>query len=502
MRTNNAKRNVISSVFSAVLLMIIGFFSQTIFIKILGSEYLGLNSLFYNILSTFSLVELGLGSAIVYSLYEPLEHKNIKKVKSLINFYKVSYRIIAIIIGLLSLIILPFIPMIVGENNVSDNIYIIFLLFSLNSICSYLITYRRSILYADQKSSIITNIHLLISLLLNFFQILFLILTSSYLIYLCLKIIFSLIENLAINYFVLVKYPYLKQNNEKIDKNEKQLLFLRVKGLIYHKIGEIIVYATDNILISIFIGLKYVGLYSNYALIVSSISYIIRQIFASLVASIGNLFVSSNINKNYEVYKKINFFNYVVTLLCVSCLINLLQNFIIIWLGTDYLLKYEVIIIICLNFYFLSMRRGFTAFKEAAGIFFEDRYMPVLEAIINLISSLIFIHYFGFIGVFLGTTISYLFIFLYAYPKYVFIKIFKKTYKEYFLNFINQLLVMIIIILITKFVIELNDINNIYVSFLTNGIYSVIIPIIVIVICFFKKPEFNYFINFFRKRRR
>lgn len=493
MRTKNAKRNIITSVLSTIITIIIGFIAQTIFIKTLGTEYLGLNSLFSNILSMFSLVELGIGSAIVYSLYKPLAENNEKEVKGLLNFYKLSYNLIALVIFILSLCILPFIPSIVDEINIENSLYVIFILFSLNSVCSYLLAYKRSILYADQKSSILTNVHLIITIVLNVLQISFLILTSNYIVYLIIKIISSITENVIINKIVIKNYPYIKNNNETIDKETKTNLLVKVKGLIFHKVASVVVTGTDNILLSMFIGITYVGLYSNYYLIVSSVSNMLAQIFNSLVASIGNLLVKKDANKSFEIYKKTNFINLILAVICTSCLIILLQPFISIWIGYVYWLDFYIVIAICFSFYLTTMRRGINAFKEAAGIFHEDRFVPLVEALINLVSSLIFIYFFGMIGVFLGTITSTLLLFLYSYPKYVYTKLFERKYSEYVISFIKQTLLMIVIVSFTYYISIFNVLSNVYLSFTLNGLIAVVVPLVLLIIIYRKTDEYMYY---------
>ena len=178
MRTKNSMKNGMASLGSNIISVLIGFVAQAVFLKILGSEYLGLNGLFTNILSMMSIVEMGIGSAIIYNLYKPIAQEDIKTIKSLMRFYKKSYRCIAGIVFFIGIGILFFLPSIVGEININVNIYIVYLLFLLDTICSYLLSYKRSILYAQQKNYLIQIVHIFYTILLNGIQLLFLFLTT------------------------------------------------------------------------------------------------------------------------------------------------------------------------------------------------------------------------------------------------------------------------------------------------------------------------------------
>lgn len=213
MRSLNSVKNAVVSILMSVTTMLIGLVTQKIFINILGTEYLGLNGLLNNILSMLAIAELGIGSAIIYSLYEPIANNNKEKIKTLIQFYKKSYRIIAGIVLIIGICIIPFLNIIVGENNIQENIVLIYLLFLTDTVVSYLLTYKRSILYASQKTYIVNIVHILYLILMNTIQILVLISTRNYIFYLIIKIIFRILENIVITVIANKMYPYIKEKN-------------------------------------------------------------------------------------------------------------------------------------------------------------------------------------------------------------------------------------------------------------------------------------------------
>ena len=272
MKTKKSIKNSISSVISNIIIITIGFVAKKIFIDILGTEYLGINSLFSNIISLLGIVELGLGSAIIYNLYKPIVENDKETIKSLMSFYKKAYHIIAFVVLILGLIIMIFLKNIVNDVTINTNIYLIFFLFIIDVVFSYIISYKRSILFATQNNYIINYIHILCFSILNILQIILLIKTQNYYLYLIIKIVMRIIENIIITLIVNKNYPYLKEKNiDKLDKKIEKDIFSKVKALFLHQIAGYIVTSTDNIIISKYIGIITVGLYSNYYMIIKNI---------------------------------------------------------------------------------------------------------------------------------------------------------------------------------------------------------------------------------------
>ena len=273
MRTKNSIKNIIVALILNLMSIIIGLISQKVFISSLGTEYLGINGLFTNIISMLGIVELGLGSAIIYNLYKPVADNNKEQIKSLMHFYKISYRIIAIIVMFIGLLIIPFLELIVKDANISENLIIIYLLFLTDIVCSYLLTYKRSILYAYQKNYIINIVHIGYLLCMNLFQILILIYTKNYYLFLIIKIAARIVENVILTKIANKLYPILLEKDVTLlDAKTKDDIFTKIKALLLHKIGGFVVLGSDNIIISAFLGIKTVGLYSNYSMIINAVT--------------------------------------------------------------------------------------------------------------------------------------------------------------------------------------------------------------------------------------
>ena len=394
-RTSNSVKNSITSITTNICAILFSFITQTIFIKTLGIEYLGLNGLFTNILTMLSLFELGMGNAIVYHMYKPIAKNDTEKIKSLMRFYRKSYNIIAIIILALGILISPFITVFVGQLNIDVNIYCIYFLFLLSTVTSYLMIYKRNMLYASQKNYIINIIHCVYLILLHIIQLLILYFTKNYYLYLAVKIICQIGENILINFVCNIKYPFLlDKDSSKIDKGTEHLIFNKVKSLFFHKIGNIVISATDNMIISKFLGVVTVGLYTNYYVIINAITTIFSSIITSVTASVGNFIVSENSKKLYDVFKKVRFCNFWISCFTAISILSLIQPFIEIWIGSEYVIENIVVFVLTFNFFQKMQRNTYLTFKEAAGIWEKDRFVPIVEAIINIITSIVLLKIF------------------------------------------------------------------------------------------------------------
>lgn len=495
MRKTNSLKNIIGSMASNIITIIIGLVAQALFIKILGSEYLGLNGLFSNVITMLGIVELGVGNAIIYNLYKPIAENNINKIKSLMNFYKKSYRIIAGIVLIVGIAIIPLLPFFVEEVTIDINIDLVYFLFLIDVVCSYLLSYKRSILYANQKNYIINFIHIGYTILLNIFQLLILYFTKDYYLYLIIKIVMRILENLVISKIADRKYSYINEKADKLDKETEKDIFTKVKALFFHKIGSFIVLGTDNIIISKLLGLATVGLYSNYYLIINAIQTVFGQIIASFTASVGNMLVTENKEKCYDVFKRIRFFNFWIAVFSSTSLLTIMDSFISIWIGKKYILPSIVLCVLVFNLYQKLMRNTYSSFKEAAGIFYEDRFVPLIESALNIIFSIVLCKWFGLAGVFMGTIISGLALWCYSYPKYVYKKIFNRSYKDYAKETLGYIMLFILIASGTYHIATIINFSNIYLEFVSNIVISLIVPNILLILVFCKTDNFEYYLD-------
>lgn len=501
-RKKNSFKNMVTAVSSNIITIIIGLVAQAVFIKILGSEYLGLNGLFSNIISMLGIVELGMGSAIIYNMYKPIAENDVEKIKSLMQFYKKSYRIITFIITLIGLLIIPFLKYIVDIENVtvSVNVYIVYLLFLLETICSYILSYKRSILYANQKEYITNITHIGYTIIVNSLQLIFLYLTHNYYLYLIIKVMMRLVENVVISLYVNRKYEYLRDKNiTKLDSNTEKDIFKKIKALFFHKIGGFVVSGTDNIIISRYLGLVVVGLYSNYFMIINAVQTVLNHIIQATKASVGNLLVTESKEKQFDVFDKIRFINFWLSCFSSICILVIMDSFITIWIGYKFVLPTKVLFVLVLNFFIMSSRSTYGAFKEAAGIFYEDRFVPIVESLLNIILSIVFVKKFGLVGVFMGTVASGLVLWFYSYPKFVYKKLFDKSYLEYLKETVYYFIIFALIAGFTYCLALLITFDNIYLQFASNTLIALIVPNLLLLLLYSKDEKFKYFINMIKR---
>lgn len=494
-RTRNSIRNISVAFISNIIVVIIGFLAQKVFLNVLGEQYNGINGLFSNLISMLSVVELGLGTAIIYNLYKPIAENDIEQIKSLMYFYKKSYQKIAAIVFALGVLIIPFIPMIVGTVNIKENIFVIYLLFLFDACISYLLVYKQSILNGYQKNYIINIVYLIYIITFNITNIIVLLLTNNYYLYLIIKVLFRFLQNYILKIIADKYYPFINEPAKPLGENLKRDIVVKIKALLMHKIGSIAIISSDNIIISMLIGISSVGLYQNYRMIISQIQNLFSQVFTSITASVGNLIVQKDIAKNQDVYKKIEFANFWLSTFCSFSLYLCLSPFIILWIGEKWLMTESVVICLVINFFLQSLRSSVGCFKDAAGIYNEDKHVPFIELATNIICSVLLSKPFGLTGIFIGTILSNLVIHLYSFPKFVVTTVIGQSYKDYYKNFIKKISLFIMIIFIGMWIKNLINFDIPFLNLLVSMILSVITPNILYLLLFRKTKEYLYFKN-------
>lgn len=433
-RTHASVINSFSAGLAQILTLLMSFVSRTIFIRVLGEQYLGLNGLFSNILSILSFAELGVGAAITFSLYKPLANHDEDQVLALMQLYKKVYHAIALIIFTAGIIVLPFLDFFIkGDGSDVGNIHIAFFLFLMNSVSSYLWNYKRSIFFADQ-SGYINSLNLMIFQVSGqLLQILFLLVTPSYYLYLIIQICVTIFSNLQISRVANKQYPFLRQHR-KVSVPHQTLAFLKrnVIGMISAKLGGIVVLGTDNIILSSFLGLATVAVYSNYTLIMNGMISVINQAVSAVTASIGNLRAVGNPRKEKAVFYKYSMISALIGLTVSVGMVTFFSPFIKFWVGKKFVLDATTTLIIVIGFFVSQLRQANINFTNAYGLYWEQRLKSIVEAVVNLIVSLILIIGFraGINSVILGNLASNLFVNAWWEPLIVLKSGFKATNSE------------------------------------------------------------------------
>lgn len=445
-RTKNSAINATVSIISKVFYIIMSFVCRTVFIKALSTEYLGVNGLFTNILTIVSFAELGIGNAIIFKLYKPIAEENKERVKTLLHFYKKAYFFIGIFIIGVGTLIIPFLNNIIkNAPSIKENIKFIYILFLFNTSISYFFTYKKSIIIGYQKEFIINLVNVIVTTIINILQIIFLFLTHNYVIYLLLQIASTLIDNIIDSIIADKKYSYIKEKEYiKISNEEQKNIFDDVKSLIFYKLGYVLSNGSDNIIISSFLGVNEVGLLSNYSTITTAITSLLSAPFNSITASIGNLNAIKERDQKESVFYQILFISFLLYGYISIAMSILLNKFITIWIGKEYLLDIPICIALGFNLYIDGMRYVNYTFRNTLGLFKKGRMMPLLSSITNIVLSIILVKYMGMFGVLIATGLSRLFILTWYDPYLIHQNEFKTSSKRYYKTYIYYLIITII----------------------------------------------------------
>lgn len=374
------------------------------------------------------------------------------------------------------------------------------MLYVLSSAVTYFFGFKQTIISADQKQYIITKYNYIFNVLTKSLQMIILIFTRNFMLYLISQILLSFIQNIMLYIKADNIYPFIKShNNEKLDEENKNIIIRNIKAMFIHKMGSTIVYCTDNLLISKFVGIVTVGLYSNYTLIIGVLTSVYNIIFNSVTASIGNLCAISDNENKYNYFKIFNLIYFWIYGFSSICLYFLFNPFISIWLGEDYILGQNIVTIIVINFYIVGMRGPALSFKNAIGLFWNDRYKAILESILNLVISIYLGRKIGIFGILVGTTISMSLTCTWIEPYVVFKHGFKISCKSYFIDYFKNILLCIFLGLVVGILINILNFSGLF-GFIVKMFICALIPNIIFLLFFKRKQEFNFIFNILMNR--
>lgn len=495
-RTEHSFINLLTSMGGYALNVVLSFVCRIIFARLLGKEYLGISSMFSNVLSLLSLTELGIGTAMIYELYKPVAEKNEKKIASYMKAYKTAYMVVGGVVFLLGLAVMPFLHVIIKEKpDINENIYVLYLLFLFSTASSYFFSYKCSIITANQRNYVIVGINYAVVIVQDIFQIVALVLTKNYLLYLIFQVIFVFINNLIISKKADKDYPYIKAKNaEQLSKDEKMNLLKNVKALTVTKLSGILVNNTDNIVITYFNGLIQTGIASNYSLLVTTLTSLVNQIFTSLSASLGNLNAVGDDEHKYHVFKALNLANFWIYGWASIGIAVVSSDIVELCYGADYVLDFKIPLILAINFYMLGMQCVVGLYKSTMGLFRYGQYVLFLTALINLIGDYFLGKYFGLFGIFLATAIARAVTNTWYEPYVVFKHGFKRKASGYALRYLVYLLILAFTGAICWVVCS-------FISFavlprlILKLLVCIVVPNALFLLFFFRLPEFEFLKN-------
>lgn len=499
-RIENSIKNAKYSFLAQIANLIVQFISRTIFIQILGKEYLGLNGLFGNILTVLSLADMGIGAVLSYTMYKPLAHKDEKKLCQLTNAYRKIYICIALVILGAGICIAPFLNFFINEAPSIPNLANIYLLYLINTVSTYFFAYKTAIITADQKNHIITINQQIFTTIANLAMIVALLLTHNFYAYLITQILFSIASNVRLSRIADKLYPYINNRSvSKLPKKDRTDIKRGALAMILHRVGGVVIDGTDNILISILIGLDTVGIYSNYVLIISSVKRVISMYSSAIVASVGNLNTTEKKERTYTVFKRIFFSMFIITTFCSSCLFCLLNKFIYIWLGEGFSFSITTTAVIIGIFYIAGIRQATLCFIDATGLFVKNKLKPILESITNLGLSIILTLKFGIIGIFLGTILSTTIICIYWEGYTLYKYCFKRNPVEYIIKMSKYIICSFVVVCISAWTSSFFNQPNI-INFILSSIITVFSTTLALLLFTCRSSELKYFVNLFKQK--
>lgn len=448
-RTQNTIRNIGFRTLNQILTILLRFVSRSVFIAILSVEYLGISSLFSEILQMLSLADLGFGTAMVFSMYKPLAEQDHTKLTQLINLYKRIYRIIALTITCIGILLIPFLKYLVNTDQEIPHLILYYLLYLANTVASYLVVYKTSILNADQKGYVLSRINTIFCFVSTISCCLCLYFTRSFIAYLIMQVTFTYISNFTCSYVAGKTYPYINQRTEKLPMKETREIFRNVKSVFIYKAATTLVSSTTNTMISILTSTFIVGLYSNYSMVISNLSIMINILFASVTASLGNLIVADNTKKNYQVYKTMQFVSFLLSTFTVACIFTLIDDLIFVWLDETFLLDRFSVIAICLSMYFSVILMPIWSYREATGMYQQTKYVMLFTALVNLITAYVLGKLIGLPGILLAATIARVTTYFWYEPRLLFRQYFHQSPLTYYVNIGKSLIATIAVTGIT-----------------------------------------------------
>ena len=406
-RTKNATRNIVWGIAYKVSTLFLPFVVRTVMIYSLGSEYLGLSSLFTSVLNVLSLAELGVGSAMVYAMYKPIAEKDIDTVCGLMNLYRKIYRIIGVIIIIVGVAIMPFLhKFISGDVPDNINIYLLFIIYLINTAGSYLLfAYQASVLNASQRNDVASKVNMFTGIAKNVLQIVILLLLRNYYGYVLLLPITSLAANIITAVCARKMFPEYSCRGTVETKLIKEIKS-KVMALFAVKITSVIYNSVDSIVISAFLGLVALAKYNNYYYIMSAIISIVTVLFTSITSSIGNSIVLESDQKNYKDYMNLSYINAWIVGWCTVCLLCLYQPFMKLWVGEELMFGMGIVICFCVYFYAFQLKSVQSAYKDAAGLWKEDMWRSYAANAFNLVLNIILVQLVGIYGILLSTILA------------------------------------------------------------------------------------------------
>ena len=487
MKTKKTLLNFITDVVPLIIISILGIYKMKFFINVLGDETLGLYQLFSQVIVYVALVDGGLSNAVLFSLYKPNAEGDKKKFNALLAGSLKCFSLIGIAIFGISLLASFFVPILIKDCSFNYwYIILTFLLFALSSVIGYFFVPYNCLLEVKEKKYIYNLTSQIGQIVLSTCEIIMLLCGVKFEFILLMHSVVKLLSYLVEMYICKKKFPDIKLRQEQKDFSFKK----HINSLIFHKINGLVGSNIDTLIISSFMGLKAVAIYSTYNYIVNMLKNILGKIESSMTAIVGNSLAAAK-KKLYELYDEFDSMLFFIAIIVCVPLTLAINDFIDIWyegkIATSFLLALSFSSIL---FTFI-VKMDTTLFVSAGGLYKETKLCALTDTIVNLILSLVLVNFLGIAGVLIATAIS-VFIAEYILKTIVVHKnIFEVSASKYFIKNIKFFILYIIDLIGSYYIINLFTINNIIVWFLVFVIFTIINTTIIFGIFYlFKEVEF------------
>lgn len=502
-RLKNSALNFASGFLGRVLTILLNFAVRTIFIYCLNEAYLSVNGLYSNILTVLSLAELGFGSAMVYRMYAPVAVKDYQKTAALLQFYKKIYIIIGVVIFLLGLCVIPFMDYIIKDKPDISGLTLYYILFLVNTSISYWFSsYKASVLYADQKEYIQTNVQNTMAILQSGLQTVLLLLFRKYLLYLLIQLAGNIFLNLYVAHLVDKRYPEIQTyQGASLSAEERVQIRKDTEALVLSRFGHVALNGTDNIIISAVVGVLWVGRLSNYTLICDSVTSVLCQITAAITGSLGYFFATEDKHAGYALFKKVEFLNFWLYGFSFIALVTLLDPFVQIWAGERFVLGLPISIAIAINFFVAGYMNTLWVFRSTIGLFKQGKFRPILVAILNIILSIFLGKLWGVFGVLFATFLSRAAISLWYDPLILHRYGFEVSCKPFFARYFRRVLLLtaILIVMLTIRYVVLSSATTVL-RFAVMTMFTAIVPNAIFWLAYHRCEEYAYFRSIVKDR--
>jgi O-antigen/teichoic acid export membrane protein len=408
-RTVYTLRNFASSVLGQMLAVVLQFVVRTVFINTLGKSYLGISGLFTNILSMLALAEMGVGSAIVFKLYDPIARDDRPRIAVLMKFYRTVYGFIGLAIAVVGVSLIPFLPAVIRDyaklQALNINATVVFLLFLLDSVSSYLFfAYKSAIIAANQKEYLINVVGYLFTTAFSLVQIACLVCFRSFILFTVVNVAKTIGQNFAVAKMADRMYPYVGAPGAgRLSKPETLGIFRDCGALFVYKINYVVVMATGNVVLSAAIGLDAVAQYSNYCVLYAALRAMLEKVYNSVGHGIGNLHAMHDLRKEYAVFRVAMFVTAILGGTLLAGVFSVADEFVAAWIGGPWVIPQPFSLLLGLVLFTTAFKLAIGRYRIAYGLFKQGWLRPVFGIVVNLVVCVALVRRLGILSIMVGT---------------------------------------------------------------------------------------------------